>query len=151
MELTTNSSHETQRFGENFAKKLRGGEVLALVGELGSGKTTFVQGLARGLGIKQRIISPTFIIMRQYQIPASHLKLPTSSFYHVDLYRLEDNLVNEIKNLGLYEVWGRPDTIVAIEWAEKIRDLLPQSAVWINFSAVDNNTRHIRYIDICYK
>lgn len=64
----TNSSEETKKIAENFAKKLKGGDIVALYGELGSGKTTFVQGLAKGLGIKKRIISPTFIIVRSYKI-----------------------------------------------------------------------------------
>ncbi|RLC30881.1 tRNA (adenosine(37)-N6)-threonylcarbamoyltransferase complex ATPase subunit type 1 TsaE, partial [Candidatus Woesebacteria bacterium] len=80
--------------GKKIAADLKGGETLALTGELGSGKTTFIQGLAEGLGVKGRIISPTFILMRKYEASKS-------DFYHIDFYRLEDDLENEIKNLGI--------------------------------------------------
>lgn len=144
MQLTTKSSAETQGFGKNFARGLKGGEILALTGELGSGKTTFVQGLARGLGIKQRINSPTFILMRQYPVsfergPLLKLKF----FYHIDLYRLEGDLTQEINNLGLNDVWGKPENIVAIEWAEKIKEIIPKTAVWIKFKITPDEQRKI--------
>lgn len=137
MEFITKSDEETREIGKKLARKFSGGEVLALVGELGDGKTTFTQGLAQGLGIKQRVISPTFILMRRYQIKSSKF------FYHVDLYRLEENLGNEIENLGLTEFWGRSENIVAIEWAEKIKDLLPKNTIWITFKILEENTRRI--------
>lgn len=145
MKLTTSSSRETQEFGENFAKKLRGGEILALVGDLGSGKTTFVQGLARGLGIKSRVISPTFILMRQYEKPSLKRSLLSKLkfFYHIDLYRLEGDFTDEVKNLGLDDVWGKKDTIVAVEWAEKIKDLFPKNTIWIKFDTKSENQRLI--------
>lgn len=143
MEVITRSNKKTQRLGERIGGKLRGGEILALVGDLGSGKTTFVQGLAKGLGIKGRVVSPTFIIMRQYTIPISNIKHLASSFYHVDLYRLETNLENEIASLGLTDVCGKKDGVVAIEWAEKIRELIPASAIWINFELLGENWRKI--------
>ncbi|MBI2405597.1 tRNA (adenosine(37)-N6)-threonylcarbamoyltransferase complex ATPase subunit type 1 TsaE [Candidatus Microgenomates bacterium] len=142
MEIVTNSSEETERVAKRFARKLSGGEILALVGELGSGKTTFVQGLAEGLGIKKRVISPTFIIMRHYLVtqPPNN---PITHFYHVDLYRLEKNIEHEIKGLGFGEIWGKQENIIAIEWAEKIRRFLPKSTIWINFEQFDENSRKI--------
>jgi tRNA threonylcarbamoyladenosine biosynthesis protein TsaE len=104
---------------------------LALSGDLGSGKTTFVQGLAQGLGHTGRLISPTFILMRKY-----------SRFYHVDLYRLEDNLALEIENLGLTDVWNK-DMIVVVEWAEKIKDLIPPGTIWIRFEDLGGDKRRI--------
>src|SRR3972149_1991176 len=101
MELITKSARETQSFGQALAADIVSGKVshvLALKGELGSGKTTFVQGLAKGLGVKKRITSPTFILMREYAI--SHQPLAISYLYHVDLYRLEGDLSREIENLG---------------------------------------------------
>ncbi len=139
MEIITKSASQTQNFGKNFGASLKGGEVLALTGDLGSGKTTFIQGLAAGLGIKQRIISPTFIIMRNY-LPR---RKAGNNFYHVDLYRLEGNLGHELDNLGITDIWNKDNTIVAIEWAEKIRDLLPSSTIWINFEQIDDETRKI--------
>ena len=122
--------------GKKIAADLKGGETLALTGELGSGKTTFIQGLAKGLGVKGRIISPTFILMRKYV--ASKL-----DFYHIDFYRLEDGLENEVKNLGIDDTWGKKDNVVAIEWAEKIKKSIPENAIWIKFENRGENERKI--------
>jgi len=99
---------------------------------LGSGKTTFVQGLAKGLGIEKKIISPTFILMRTY-----------GNLYHVDLYRLEGNVAEEAKNLGLTDIWGKKDNIVVIEWAEKIKEIIPKKAKWIKFENIGEDERKI--------
>ena len=113
-----------------------GGEVLALTGNLGSGKTTFIQGLAEGLGVSTRVISPTFILLRKYIYG-------DRNFYHVDLYRLEEKVENEALNLGLSDIWGRKDNIVAVEWAEKIRGLVPKGAKWITFENLGGDKRKI--------
>ena len=118
--------------------------VLALTGELGSGKTTFVQGLAEGLGIKQRIISPTFILVRKYEIPISNIQYQISNFYHIDLYRLEENVETEVRNLGLEEIWQNPENIVVIEWAEKIKSMIPKKAKWIKFENLGEDERRIK-------
>lgn len=125
MEIFTKSAQETKRFGRKFANTLKGGEVIALVGELGGGKTTFVQGLARGLGIKDRIISPTFILRRDYQ--------GKKKLCHIDLYRIGEGVEKEFGNLDTNELFGSSDTIIVIEWAEKVRELLPQSTIWVTF------------------
>lgn len=127
MEIFTNSPEATQDFGKNFANSLKGGEVIALSGDLGTGKTTFVQGLAEGLKIKERILSPTFILMREYR--------GDKNLYHIDLYRLE-NPLNEFSVLGLEEIWGKEQNIIVIEWAEKARQLLPKDTKWIEFFEV---------------
>lgn len=132
------SAEETQKVAEEFSKNLKGGEVLALIGNLGSGKTTFLQGLASGLGIKKRILSPSFIIIRSQPI---HNRNPLTTFYHADLYRLEGKI--DIKDLGLSEIFGDPTSIVAVEWAEKIKDQLPKETIFINFEYIDENTRKI--------
>jgi tRNA threonylcarbamoyladenosine biosynthesis protein TsaE len=111
---------------------------LALSGELGSGKTTFVQGLAKGLGVNGRIISPTFIIVRKYP-----LTLKFKNFYHVDLYRLEGDLDREVLNLGLPYIWSEPESIMVIEWAEKIRALVPSGATWITFEDMGESKRRL--------
>ncbi len=139
MEVFTESARETQELGKSFADNLKGGEILALTGDLGSGKTTFVQGLAQGLGIPNRIISPTFILVREYDIKGK-------KFYHVDLYRLEGNLEQEIKNLGLEDIWSQEENIVVIEWAEKIKPFLPRTAKWIEFERVDEERRKITFV-----
>lgn len=112
--------------------------MLALTGELGSGKTTFVQGLAKGLRIGGRIISPTFIIVRSYK-----LKGKVKLLFHVDLYRLEGDLGREIENLGLKEIWSDPNNVMVIEWAEKIKDYLPEGTKWVRFSYNGEEERRI--------
>lgn len=135
MEILTKSTRETKRFGQKFANNLKGGETVALVGDLGNGKTTFVQGLARGLGIKDRIISPTFILRRDYQ--------GKKKLCHIDLYRIEEGVEKEFGNLGTNELFGSSDTITVIEWAEKVRELLPQSTIWITFENQGAEKRRI--------
>ena len=121
--------------------------IIALTGELGSGKTTFVQGLAKGLGIKKRVLSPTFIMMRQYSIinhKQSLLLRNKSSiinFYHIDLYRVENE--KDVRGLGLSEIWSNPENIVAIEWADKIKKILPKKRIDIRFNYLNNNQRKI--------
>jgi len=122
----------------------KGPFVLALSGELGSGKTTFIQGLAEGLGIKQRIISPTFILVRKYHLKGiSEKKDEFDSFYHVDLYRLEGNIEKELKNLGVEEILTNPKNIIAIEWGEKAKNVIPKNATWVKFQSIGEETRKI--------
>lgn len=134
MNVITKSSSETQELAKDFAKKLKGDEVIALYGNLGSGKTTFVQGLAKNLGVKERIISPTFIIIREH-------KFNNKKFYHVDLYRVQK--LSELKELELEEILNSKGRIVAIEWAEKIKDLLPGKRIEIYFENISENERKI--------
>ena len=136
MEYITKIAEETQEVGRKLSAAIKGGEVFALCGDLGAGKTTFVQGFAQGLGIASRVNSPTFIIMRTYEAGDKVL-------YHVDLYRLEENLESEIVQLGLKEAMGDKNNIVLIEWAEKIKNLLPEKTKWIKFENLDGDKRKI--------
>ncbi len=106
----TNSFEETQDLGKELAKTLKGGELVALYGNLGGGKTTFVQGLALGLGIKRRIISPTFIIIRSYKIL---INKKIKNFFHLDLYRTGTS--DDIRGLGIDEIIGNSNNIVVGE------------------------------------
>ena len=137
MEIITQNAEQTQKLGEKIGSnlvfdKLRP-RILCLYGDLGSGKTTFIQGLAKGLGIKRRVVSPTFVFMKQYQ----------PSFYHVDLYRV--NNVKEAKVLGLEELFNDSRAIVAIEWAERIKEILPEKRIDIYFDYVSENQRKITF------
>jgi len=134
----TNSFEETQNLGKELAKTLKGGELVALYGNLGGGKTTFVQGLALGLGIKRRIISPTFIIIRTYD-------LRPKTFYHIDLYRTET--ADDIRGLGIDEIIGNSNNIIVVEWAEKMKDFLPEKRIDIYFEYLDENKRKIKFIN----
>jgi len=134
----TKNFEETQKLGEELAGEIKDGTVVALYGDLGSGKTTFVQGFAKGLGINKRLISPTYIILRTYKIKlkTKNLKLKTSvqevkNFYHVDLYRIQNE--EDIKGIGLDEIIKNGKDIVAIEWAEKLGKFLPKKRIDVHF------------------
>ncbi len=148
--LVTNSSEETEKLGFDFAKKLEIGDVICLYGNLGAGKTQFVKGLAKGLGIKHRIISPTFIIVRSYKVKSEKLKVKNvnkvkieefSNFYHADLYRLENE--NDLESTGLLDILKEKNNIVAIEWPEKLGKFLPEKRWEIKFEILDENKREI--------
>ncbi|MDO8462975.1 MAG: tRNA (adenosine(37)-N6)-threonylcarbamoyltransferase complex ATPase subunit type 1 TsaE [bacterium] len=112
---TTQSEEETERLAATVAGTLRGGDVLLLEGELGAGKSVFVRGLGRALGIVGRMTSPTFVLMRVYAV-SEHLTI--RHFVHVDAYRVRDP--RELIAAGLGEWLGRDDVIVAIEWGERL-------------------------------
>jgi len=135
-EILTKSAKQTQKLGEGLAYRLKGGEIIGLIGELGSGKTTFVQGLAKGLGIKKRVLSPTFIFVRPYNL----FPIPYTLF-HIDLYRIKTS--EDAKDLGLEEIWSDPKNIVVIEWAEKIKDILPEKTIKIYFEYLGEKKRRI--------
>jgi len=129
------SSEETKRLGEKLARKIaKGGArkgaknalVFGLVGELGSGKTTFVQGFFRGLGIK-RAASPTFIIIRRTALKNKKFR----NVFHVDAYRIKKP--KELSVLGFRDILKNPQNIVIIEWAEKIKRILPKKVFWLRF------------------
>lgn len=135
---TTNSFEETRQLGRNFASEISDTQVVALHGDLGSGKTTFVQGFAEGLGITKKIISPTFIIMRTYELKDHQTK---KFFYHVDLYRIES--IHDVEGLGLIEIMNDSDNIVVIEWPEKIEESLPHDRKDVFFTYTDDDRRNI--------
>lgn len=132
----TNSVEETQKLAADFAEKFKNGAIITLNGPLGAGKTTFVQGFAKNLGIKSKILSPTFVLMREYVLPFEQ----DARFYHVDLYRLEGK--QEINNLGLTDLFANPKNIFLIEWAEKLTDL-PKNIIKIDFEYLSENSRQI--------
>ena len=134
MRVTSSSDKETQKHGHDLGKKLSSG-LICLYGELGAGKTTFVQGLAKGLGVKSKVASPTFTYQRVHK---GRVKL-----YHFDCYRLEkpDTLMLE----EIREALKRHDGIVAIEWAEKIEDFLPAERIDIRIEHKSEKERSINY------
>jgi len=139
MEFITKNARETQNVGQEVSDNLTKDTpiVIALSGDLGSGKTTFVQGFVKGLGIKKKVISPTFIIMRTYKARRKN------TLYHLDLYRLESNFDEEIENLGISDLWKEKNNILVIEWAEKIKDLLPKNTIWVYFKYLSDDQRKI--------
>jgi tRNA threonylcarbamoyladenosine biosynthesis protein TsaE len=129
-QVTTRSPEETRSFAEKFAGSLSPGTVICLEGELGSGKTTFVQGLAKGLGIKDFVTSPSFIIISEHKG-----KLP---LYHIDLYRLSDGA--EVEDLGIEDCF-ESGGITVIEWAEKLGDVRPKKYTSIKIEPISDNER----------
>ena len=112
-----------EKIGQQLAGRLKGGDILCLEGNLGAGKTTLVKGLARGLKIKNNITSPTFAIMNQFPVPSSQFKNEKKiTLVHIDAYRLKNE--EELIDIGAEDYLGKPDTICAIEWPEKIKGLL---------------------------
>lgn len=136
IKILTKNSNQTKTFAKGLAKDFKSGGIIALSGGLGAGKTTFAQGFAQGLGIIDKIISPTFLIMKQYPIPNSN-----NYFYHIDLYRLENI---DLKNSGLEEILSDPENVVLIEWAEKIRGQKLTKPKFIQMINLSENTREIR-------
>jgi tRNA threonylcarbamoyladenosine biosynthesis protein TsaE len=140
--VITKNFEETRELGEKIVRKLNDTTILALYGNLGSGKTTFTQGLAKGLGIDQKIISPTFIIVRKYEIPNNLTIHQFNNFYHIDLYRIVNE--GDIKSLGLEEILDDKTNIVAIEWPEKIENILPDKTMKLYFEYLENDRREIK-------
>ena len=137
--FTTNSEKETLTLGEILAKTLTGGEVIALTGNLGAGKTVFTKGLAKGLGVKAIVNSPTFVLMKIYPIKNKTIK----QLIHVDCYRLNNQ--EQIEEIGLIPYFNQPDTVMVIEWAEKIKGVLPKQIIKIKVELKKENQRAITF------
>jgi len=144
--MKTKSAFQTKKTGTALAHQILKGKsqqkaiTIALQGDLGGGKTTFVQGFAKGLGIKQKIISPTFVIMKRFVINNSQFK----NLYHFDCYRIKD--AKEMTALDFKEIINNPQNIVMIEWADRIKRIIPKHATWINFDFVDEKKRKINIL-----
>ncbi len=153
----TKASTQTKKLGGILAKEIltphqyigggqKGAFILGLKGDLGGGKTTFLQGFAKGLGIKEKILSPTFVIMRKFKIPIRVHSCSYSSrfayFYHIDCYRIAKS--KEILDLGFKEIISNPQNIVAIEWVDKIKNILPRKKIMLEFEVIGQNRRKIK-------
>lgn len=146
-EIVSRSKTATGRVAGTLVRSLirarrRGPLVLALSGELGSGKTVFAQGLARALGVRARVQSPTFVIAKWYRLP----RAASSGFrhlIHIDAYRLTPS---EARHLGFPKMLRHQDAVVVIEWAERIKKLIPRHAIWIRFRHVERSQRSIEVL-----
>ncbi len=134
------SEKEMIKFAVDFVKKLKGGEIIGLIGDLGAGKTVFVKGLAKGLGIKETIISPTFVLMKIYSLSKKQEEI--KNLVHIDVYRLPNP--EGIITIGANEYWQRSDTVTVIEWADKIKKILPPQTKFIKFK-IKKEAREIEY------
>lgn len=134
LDVISHSEAQTRRLGARLAELLSPGDVIALAGGLGTGKTRFAQGVGRGLGVQETIVSPTFTLVREYRGPS--VRLP---FFHIDLYRIHDEA--ETLTLGLDE-YLYDDGVCLIEWADRVgSSQLPTSHLWIDFRHLDQSKR----------
>jgi tRNA threonylcarbamoyladenosine biosynthesis protein TsaE len=142
--IITNSQEETKRFAQKIAKSLKPGSIIALKGDLGAGKTTFAKGIALGLGIKENINSPTFLIAKEHEIKSKvespRVKNQNIKLIHIDAYRLKS--AKEAKNIGLDEYFSK-DNICIIEWPENITGILPKSTKFIEMKHLGETKREI--------
>ena len=145
LEIISQSSSETKKIGYLLSQSIfelkksfyQKALILALVGDLGSGKTTFAQGFAKGLGIKEKILSPSFVILKRF--PIRHVFF--ENFYHIDCYRLQK--AQEVKFLNFSEIIKSPKNIILIEWAEKIEEKIPLTAFWLYFNYLSKDKRKL--------
>jgi len=135
--IISKSEKDTQKVAKEVAQNLLEGDVLALIGDLGGGKTTFVKGMASYFKVKEEIQSPTFNLIKEYNLKRNGLK----KLYHMDMYRLESP--EEVKNLGLFEIFDDFNGISVIEWANNIKSFLPKRTKFIEFDFIDGKTRKI--------
>ncbi|OGZ67405.1 MAG: tRNA (adenosine(37)-N6)-threonylcarbamoyltransferase complex ATPase subunit type 1 TsaE [Candidatus Staskawiczbacteria bacterium RIFCSPHIGHO2_02_FULL_34_9] len=141
--IISKSDKETKEVAKKIAKEVlskkleKRAVVLALKGNLGAGKTTFAQGFAKGLGIRAKILSPTFNIMKRFKIQDSRFK----NFYHIDCYRLKGK--KDLEVLGFKEVVLNSKNVIIVEWPDKIKSLLPKNTIYINFKHLEGHERRL--------
>ena len=142
----TDSPQETQKVALKLLTQIpQSINLICLYGELGSGKTTFIQGVAAALGVKQKVLSPTFILMREYDREIKNQSrrggTKIKKLIHVDCYRIESE--RDLKGVDLQEYWQDKENLVMIEWAERIKAILPKERIDICFEHLDEKTRKI--------
>ena len=138
LEFVSRSPEQTRRLGARLGALLKSQDVVCLEGPLGSGKTCLAQGIGRGWGISETLISPTFVLVREYARPGD-----TVTLYHVDLYRISD--ADDAFSLGLEDFLGEPCAVCVIEWAERARTLMPSEHLWIRIELADETRRAIYF------
>jgi tRNA threonylcarbamoyladenosine biosynthesis protein TsaE len=142
---TVKSEEEMFAFAADFIERIKklkissrkSAVIIGLTGELGAGKTTFVKGVARALGVRETVTSPTFVIMKIYKL----VRQPWRHLIHVDVYRLES--AEELRALGWDEIASDPANIILIEWVERVRDLLPRGHHAISFECTGEHERRV--------
>jgi tRNA threonylcarbamoyladenosine biosynthesis protein TsaE len=139
--IVTKNETETFNLGKKLGQDCQGGEVFVLIGELGDGKTKLLQGLAQGLGVKVKVNSPTFNIMKVYPIKGAAANKGVNTFCHIDAYRLRS--AQDLISLGVEEFFNAPDTVTAIEWGDKVKAIWPKKAMIISIESLAENSRRI--------
>ena len=140
--LATHSAEETRDFGKKLAGEISPGTLLCLTGDLGAGKTTLVQGLLEGLGAVRPFVSPTFVIMKQYDLVAPSMT-GIARVYHADAYRVE---AKDFTEIGFAEWRADPQGLVILEWPERIADILPEKRMNIVITSISEIGREIKVV-----
>ena len=135
----SSGTKETKALGKKIIQELSGQTVLCLAGELGGGKTTFAQGILESLGAERPFTSPTFLVMKEYLLPAQSGH-QFERVYHLDAYRVDDR---DILALGWKEILSNPRNLVLVEWPERIEKILPSCVLWVEFVWIDRDKRQI--------
>ena len=143
MEIISKTTEDTKKLAREIAAHIKPGQVVALYGDLGSGKTTLTGFIVAELGFKSRVQSPTFVIMRKYKKDSGKIKV----INHIDLYRISN--LAEIIDLGLAETFVEKETISIIEWPELAETLLPENTVRIKFTHLESDERQV-YVENLY-
>ncbi|HIE39582.1 MAG TPA: tRNA (adenosine(37)-N6)-threonylcarbamoyltransferase complex ATPase subunit type 1 TsaE [Anaerolineales bacterium] len=138
LEFISRSPEQTRRLGARLGQLLQGGEVICLEGSLGAGKTVIAQGIGRGWGAVGRLVSPSFVLVREHRRPTGHQRL-----LHADFYRLEQ--AQEVWGLGLQEWMEDPAVVVLIEWPERAPEVLPQERLWIRLEFAEETRRRLLF------
>ena len=138
IEFISRSPEQTRRVGARLGMLLDGGDIIALEGDLGTGKTVLAQGIGIGWGSTTALISPTFILIRRHSRNQDN-----DFFYHIDLYRIES--LAEAEDLGLVELLGNPRSVCVVEWAERAADLFPEETLWVTLRALDEHRRSLTF------
>lgn len=140
----THSPQETRTLARSFSKTLCCGDIILLEGNLGAGKTTFIQGVLEDLGAEKPYTSPTFVIVKTYELKTMNHPEKTNclpaTLHHIDTYRISSN---DLLNLGWEEMTQEKNSVILIEWPERVRDILPKTTKTIYFSHKDGDLREI--------
>lgn len=137
--ITTHSAEETRDFGKKLAGEITPGTLLCLQGDLGAGKTTLVQGILEGLCAERPYVSPTFVIMKQYELSEPSVT-GIRRIYHADAYRVEEK---DFVEIGFAEWCADPDGLVILEWPERIQNILPEKRIDITLHSLSETEREI--------
>ena len=149
MKFISKGPKETQKIATDLAHKIiktEKGAVIALEGELGAGKTTFIQGFAKALGVKEKVKSPTFVLMKKYIVPQNtKRKIQNTFLYHLDCYRVVNEKDLKIPEIG--EILGETRNIVFVEWAERVSKIIPKKHITVHVDHISENERKIIITD----
>jgi tRNA threonylcarbamoyladenosine biosynthesis protein TsaE len=144
-EFLTFGSKQTKKAGASFAEEIleksfprKKAVLIGLTGNLGGGKTTFVQGFAEGMGIKGKVLSPTFVLVKKFPLEDAG---KAKTLYHIDCYRIGSK---DLLSLGFKKIISDPKSVILVEWADRVKEIFPKGAFLVSFSFLSENKRMIK-------